>query len=132
PCEGGVVIAGRFDALSRDAFATLTTAHEGQPIVFALGREVLAAPRVTAPITDGLFHLRATGMADDTALQARIERMRSAPLLTAHIRFSEQRTANAEADIACLTADPPLAGCACVEGYCERPETPALAACLGR
>ncbi len=123
------VLEGRLAGEARDGLAGLTTYQNGRPVVLLVGDDVLAAPLVIGPVTEGHFALTLTMTASDHSALDRLERVRSAPPLARAVRLDREATALVERDIECLMARPPLTTCACVEGFCGWEESPELKAC---
>jgi hypothetical protein len=125
-----LVIEGELLRSGRDVLEGLTNYRKDVAVALLVGDEVLTAPIVTGPITDGKFVLRIRHGAGDETLGDRLERMRNAPSLASSVRFDAARTARIERDITCLLDLSNQASCGCVEGHCAWRETDALRACV--
>ena len=131
PSGAAVTVRGTLDETGSSALSEVSAAAEGKALVFVLGRDVLAAPVVGEPLTDGRFGLTVAKRGDDDeALGERLERLADAPSLSVGLTLDLVATADAERDNKCYAPDAGLATCGCVEGRCEWRESEALAACI--
>lgn len=127
---GGTRVEGRLDADGTARLEALSARARDRALAVVVDGEVIGAPLASGLVREGVFELNVPEAEFDPALRDALHRLDSSSELSKSAWLDRVATADAEVELGCWTAQPPLARCGCVEGQCGWAPREPLEMCL--